>query len=81
MTRLKRLAIAMAAAATVAFGSLTLVPTASALPMLSCTSTRVLARAYRVTGDAFLSIGAYVAAAVWYAKADGLEDGPCYISL
>jgi hypothetical protein len=66
MTRLKKLTIAM----TVAVGSLTVVPTASALPVSQCETHAHLRYAYEVTGWAFASIGNYAAADYWWAMAD-----------
>jgi hypothetical protein len=68
MTRLKKLTIAM----TVAVGSLTVVPTASALPasQSQCYTHATLRNAYEVTGWAFLSIDNYAAADYWFAMAD-----------
>jgi hypothetical protein len=73
-TRLKRFAITMLAAVTVAIGGLTIVPTASALPM-TCQQREGLARSYWATGAAFYSVGAYVDAFYWIGKAEGLMVG------
>ena len=74
MTRLRRFAIAVLAAATVTAASLGGVPTASAMPM-SCFQKSLLARGYWSTGVAFASIGAWEQAAYWWGKADGIMVG------
>lgn len=76
MARLKRIAITALAAATVTAGSLTAVPTASAMPM-SCNTARALARAYIATGDVFYALGNYSAASAWYGRADGILMAAC----
>ena len=74
MTRFRRFAIAVLAAATVTVGSIATVPTASAMPM-SCFQKSLLARGYWSTGVAFWSIGAYEEATYWWGKADGIMVG------
>src|SRR5215475_4155093 len=58
MTRLRKLAITMLAAVTVTIGSLTIVPTASALPR-GCEQVIQLINMYRATGWAYYSLGLY----------------------
>jgi hypothetical protein len=69
MTRLKRFVIAMTAAATVAVGSLTVVPTASALPFEVCYGMSTLHDAYEATGWAFYEMGYYATANYWFGRA------------
>ena len=54
MTRLRRFAIAVIAAATVVIGSLATPSTASAM---DCSSAKVLQGIYRMTGEAFFDMG------------------------
>jgi hypothetical protein len=56
MSRLRRFAIALLAASTVAVGSLAVPATASAMPM-SCTVREQLSRAYYATGQVFYGLG------------------------
>ena len=76
MTRLRRFAIALLAAATVTVGGLGIVPTASALPR-SCDQVQPLINSYWATGWAYYSIGAYSYAYYWWGKADGLASAGC----
>ena len=76
MTRLRKLAITMLAAVTVGIGSLTIVPTASALPT-TCAEVRQLVNMYWATGWAYYSIGAYAYAYYWWGKAEGLAEAGC----
>ena len=76
MTRLRRFAIAVVAAATVAIGSLAAAPAASALPM-SCTVSLALAESYLATGNVFYGLGAYQQANFWYGRAAGLVQAAC----
>ena len=74
MTRLRRFAIAVLAAATVTVGSLGVVSTASAMPK-DCYQSSLLARAYWSTGVAFASVGAWEQANYWWGRADQLMVG------
>jgi hypothetical protein len=76
MTRLRKLAITMLAAITVATGSLTMVPKVSAQPR-SCEETQQIVNMYWATGWAYYSIGAYAYAYYWWGKADGLAQAGC----
>ena len=74
MTRLRRFAIAALAAATVTVVSLGVVPTASAMPM-DCNQRWEIATGYWLTGMAFYGVGAYLQAAYWWGRADGVLEG------
>ena len=74
MTRLRRFAIAVLAAATVTVASLGVVPTASAMPK-DCYQSSLLARAYWSTGVAFASVGAWEQANYWWGRSDQLMVG------
>ena len=73
MTKLRRFAIALLAAATVTVGSLAPVPTASAMPR-SCTVNLSLAQAYYATGHVFFALGDWAKSSYWYGKADALVE-------
>ena len=74
MMRLKRFVIAVAAAATVAAGSLATTPTASALP-LSCSFRLGLFYAYLFNAQAANAVGNYGAWVYWNAKAETVMLG------
>ena len=74
MTRLRRFAIAVFAAATVVVGSLATPSTASAM---DCSTARVLQGIYRMTGEAFFYMGMPTNATYWYGRAAGIVDGGC----
>ena len=76
MTRLRKLAITMLAAVTVTIGSLTIVPTASALPK-TCAAVQQLVNQYWATGWAYYAMGMYSWAYYYWGKADGLAAGGC----
>jgi hypothetical protein len=74
MSRLRRLAIALLAASTVAVGSLAVPATASAMPM-SCAVRYQLSRAYYATAQIFYALGDYATAHFWAGKAYGIVEG------
>jgi hypothetical protein len=74
MAGLRRLAIAVLAAATVAAGSLATTSSASAMPM-SCTTRLALGATYIATGNVFYGVGSYQLASYWYGKAEGIMTG------
>ena len=74
MTRPRRFAISMLAAATVVVGSLATPSPASAM---DCSSARVLQGIYRMTGDALFYMGLSTNATYWYGRAHGVTDGAC----
>jgi hypothetical protein len=76
MTKLRRLVIAVAAAATVAVGSHAAAPQASAMPM-SCSVRYALARGYVSLGYAAYAVGDYQAMQYYFGRADGISEG-CY---
>ena len=76
MTRLRKLVITMLAAVSVAIGSLTIVPTASAEPR-TCEETQKIVNMYWAIGWAYYSIGATAYAYYWWGKADGLAQAGC----
>ena len=75
MTRLRRLAITVLAAATVAVGSLATATPASAA--MSCRTALAVHDIYMVTGQIFLSLGDPVTASHWFGKASGILQGAC----
>ena len=74
MTRLRGLAIAVLAAATVTVGSLAVPASASAMPM-SCTVRKQLALSYYATGQVFYALGDDAHAYYWWGKAYGIVEG------
>ncbi len=76
VTKFKKFAVTMLAAATVAFGGLAAQPTASAMPM-TCSAAMNLASIYIATGKVFLALGDYVDAVYWFGRAEGLTDAAC----
>ena len=74
MSRLRRQAIALLAAATVAVGGLAIPAPASAMPM-SCTVRKQLARSYYATGQVFYALGDDALAYYWWGKAYGIVEG------
>jgi hypothetical protein len=74
MARLRRFAIALFAASTVAAGSLVLPAEASAMPM-SCAVRYQLSRSYYATAQVLYSLGQYEAAHFWAGKAYGILEG------
>jgi hypothetical protein len=74
MNRLRRLAIALLAAATVAAGSLVGPTMASAMPM-SCEVRYQLSTAYYATAQILYSLGDYTGAFFWAGKAYGIVAG------
>ena len=74
MTRLRRFAIAVLAAATVTVGSLAVPPAASAMPM-SCTVRKQLSRTYYATGQFFYAIGDDALAYYWWGMSHGIVEG------
>lgn len=74
MTRLRRLAIALLAASTVAAGSLTVPTAASAMPM-SCAVRYQLSRSYYATGQIFYALGDDALAYYWWGKSYGILEG------
>src|SRR5262247_2893746 len=73
MTRLRKSAITMLVALTVTIGSLTIVPTASALPR-TCAEVQRIVNMYWSFGWASYSIGDLVGAYYWWGKAEGLAE-------
>jgi hypothetical protein len=74
MIRVKKLAIAAFASATVAAAGLCSAPSAEAMPM-SCTVRLALAETYIATGNVFYSIGSNQQASYWYGRARGIMEG------
>ena len=74
LTRLRRFAIAVFAAATVAAGGLALPAPASAMPM-SCAVRYQLSRSYYATGQVFYALGDYGTAMYWVGKSYGILEG------
>ena len=74
MSRLRRLAIALLAASTVAVGSLAVPATASAMPM-SCAIRYQLSRSYYATAQVFWALGEYATALYWVGRSDGVLEG------
>jgi hypothetical protein len=74
MSRLRRFAIALLAASTVAVGSLAVPPSASAMPM-SCAVRYQLSRSYYATAQIFYALGDYATAHFWAGKAYGILEG------
>ena len=74
MIRLRRLAMAMLVAFTVAVGTLAVPAPASAMPM-SCAARYQLSRAYYATAQVFYAIGDYTTAHFWAGKAYGIVEG------
>ena len=74
MTRLRRFAIAMLAAATVVVGSLATPSTASAM---DCRSARLVEDIYQMTAFAFFQLGMPISGAYWYGKAEAIITGAC----
>jgi len=76
MTKLKTLATAALAAATIAAGGLVAAPTASAMP-ISCSHAMNLHRYYMATGDVHFALGNISVAASYYGRAAGVLEGAC----
>ena len=74
MARLKRFAIALLAASTVAVGSLAVPAAASAMPM-SCTVRYQLSLSYHATGQVFYALGDDAMAYYWWGRSYGILDG------
>ena len=74
MTRLRRFAIAVLAASTVAFGNLALPAPASAMPM-SCEVRYKLSEAYYATAQVFYALGDTHTAFYWVGKSYGIIEG------
>jgi hypothetical protein len=74
MSKLRRLAIAVIAASTVAAGSLAVPAPASAMPM-SCALRYQLSRSYYATAQIFYALGDYATAHFWAGKAYGIVEG------
>ena len=74
MTKLKALAVAGLASATLAVGSLTAPPTAAAM---TCAQAAALAEYYWSLGDVEWAHGNREAALVWYGKSNGVRIGAC----
>ena len=74
MSRLRRFAVALLVASTVAVGSLAAPATASAMP-ISCTVRYQLARSYSATAQVFYALGDYQSAQFWAGKAWGVIEG------
>jgi hypothetical protein len=74
MSRLRRLAIAVIAASTVAAGSLGVPAPASAMPM-SCAVRYQLSRSYYATAQIFYALGDYGTAMYWVGKSYGIVEG------
>ena len=74
MSRLRRLAIALLAASTVAVGSLAVPAAASAMPM-SCAVRYQLSRSYYATGQVFYALGDDALAYYWWGKSYGILEG------
>jgi hypothetical protein len=74
MSRLRRFAIALLVASTVAVGSLAVPATASAMPM-SCAVRYQLSRSYYATAQVFYALGDYGTAMYWVGKSYGILEG------
>jgi hypothetical protein len=74
MTRLRRIVIAVLAAATVTVGSLAVPASAAAMPM-SCAVRKQLAISYYATGQVFYALGDDATAYFWWGKAYGIVEG------
>jgi hypothetical protein len=74
MARLRRFAIALLAASTVAVGSLAVPSAASAMPM-SCAVRYQLSRTYYATAQVFHALGDYTTAFYWAGKSYGILEG------
>ena len=74
MTRLRRLAIALLAASTVAGGSVAVPAVASAMPM-SCAVRYQLSTSYYATAQVFYALGDYATAMYWVGRSYGIVDG------
>lgn len=74
MSKLRRFAIAVLAASTIAVVSLAVPAPASALPM-SCETRYLLSEAYYATAQVFYSLGDYTTAFFWAGKAYGIVVG------
>jgi hypothetical protein len=74
MSRIRRFAIALLAASTIAIGSLAVPAPASAMPM-SCAVRYQLSRSYYATGQIFYALGDYGTAMYWVGKAYGIIEG------
>jgi hypothetical protein len=71
---LRRFAIALFAASTVAVGTLAAPTAASAMPM-SCAVRYQLSRSYYATGQVFYALGDYTTAFYWVGKSYGIIEG------
>jgi hypothetical protein len=76
MGRLKRFAITLLAASTVAVGSLAVPASVSAMP-ISCATRWQLSLSYYATGQVFYALGDVANAYYWWGKSYGVLDG-CY---
>src|SRR5262245_29621773 len=74
MVRIRRFAIALFAASTVAIGSLAVPAQASAMPM-SCEVRYALSDAYYATAQVFYALGDYTTAFFWVGKSYGIVEG------
>lgn len=76
ISRLRKLTITILAAVTVAIGSLTSVPAASAMPR-SCDQVQGLVNGYYAIGMAYYAVGMYNQAFYYFGKSEGLAAGGC----
>ncbi len=74
MNRLRRLAIALLAASTVAVGSLAGPATASAMP-ISCAARYQLSLSYYALGQVYYALGNDADAYFWWGKSYGILEG------
>ena len=74
MSRIRRFAIALLAASTVAVGSFAVPAAASAMPM-SCAVRYQLSRSYYATAQIFYALGDYPTAMYWVGKSYGIVEG------
>ena len=74
MARLKRFAIALLAAATVAVGSLAVPPTASAMT-ISCAARWQLSYSYYALGQGAWAVGNDALAYYWWGRSWGIVEG------
>ena len=74
MSRLRRFAIALLAASTVAVGGLAVPAPASAMP-ISCTVRYQLSRTYYATGQVLYALGDDAGAYYWWGMSYGVLDG------
>ena len=74
MSRLRRLAIAVLAASTIAVGSLAAPAPASAMPM-SCEVRYALSQTYYATAQIFYALGDTHTAFLWVGKSYGILEG------